>query len=166
MVILRFSKNLYFHGQKIEYVCSLTPQEVYNEMIRDLLAVDGSFNSLDLREDQIRVVVAGLSEHHPQTEHEVMALLQRGNLNRTKSATKANEDSSRSHAVFQIHIQQRDKLSGTSTQIKSATLTLCDLAGSERASATDHRGQLMREGANINKSVISPVFSKFNDRLR
>lgn len=84
-----------------------------------------------------------------------MDLLQQGNRNRTKSATKANQDSSRSHAVFQIHVEQERRLSekGRDDFLTAATLTLCDLAGSERASVTENRGQQMREGASINRSV-------------
>ena len=107
---------------------------------------------LDLRQDsEDHIVVAGLSEHTPKSSDEVMRLLEIGGENRTKSSTKANQTSSRSHAVFQINVQQRDKSAGISSRIKSATLTLCDLAGSERASVTDNRGKELREGANINR---------------
>lgn len=130
-------------------------KEIYNETIRDLLADDGHaplHTPLDVREDASgRIVVAGLSEHQPRSGDQVMALLERGSANRTKCPTKANEDSSRSHAVFQINIQQRDRTGGVAAEVRTATLTLCDLAGSERASATENRGQQMREGANINR---------------
>jgi kinesin family protein 18/19 len=126
--------------------------EVYNETVRDLLATTDNGASLEIREDSAnRISVPGLSEHHPSNEAEVMELLDRGASNRICSATGANEVSSRSHAVFQINIQQRDRIPGLETQVKVATLTLCDLAGSERASATENRGQLLREGANINR---------------
>ncbi|KAJ9092590.1 hypothetical protein QFC20_007319, partial [Naganishia adeliensis] len=41
------------------------------------------------------------------------------------------------------------------TAITSATLSIIDLAGSERASATQNMGNRMKEGANINKSLLS-----------
>ena len=128
--------------------------EVYNETIRDLLCPDTGI--LDLREDSnSQVVVAGLSEHQPKSYDEIMELLDIGTANRTQNSTRANEASSRSHGIFQINIQQRDRNTGVSARIKTATLTLCDLAGSERASVTDNRGQLLREGANINKSLLA-----------
>jgi len=34
-------------------------------------------------------------------------------------------------------------------------MNLIDLAGSERASASDNRGARMREGANINRSLLA-----------
>lgn len=133
---------------------SVSYLEVYNETVRDLLV--SSNKVLDVREDSDgRVFVANLSEHHPKTGAEVMELLEKGSTNRTKSPTKANEDSSRSHAVFQINIKQRDRACGLSASVTSATLTLCDLAGSERASVTENRGKQMREGANINRSLLA-----------
>ena len=39
--------------------------------------------------------------------------------------------------------------------IQVGKLSLIDLAGSERASATKNRGQRLLEGANINKSLLA-----------
>jgi kinesin family protein 18/19 len=39
--------------------------------------------------------------------------------------------------------------------IRSSKLSLIDLAGSERASATKNKGSVLQEGANINKSLLS-----------
>ena len=50
--------------------------------------------------------VQGLSEHVVSTPHEVRDLLARGNHARATSATKMNASSSRSHAVFTLHLQQ------------------------------------------------------------
>lgn len=128
--------------------------EVYNETIRDLLADDAK--QLDVREsDNGSVVVTNLSTHSPSNEMEVMELLEKGNRNRTKCATKANETSSRSHAVFQINLQLKSGSSGPHTRVSTGTLTLCDLAGSERASVTENKGELLREGANINRSLLA-----------
>jgi hypothetical protein len=128
--------------------------EVYNETIRDLLADDAK--QLDVREsDNGSVVVTNLSTHSPSNEMQVMELLEKGNRNRTKCATKANETSSRSHAVFQINLQLKSGSSGPHTRVSTGTLTLCDLAGSERASVTENKGELLREGANINRSLLA-----------
>ncbi|KAI8896766.1 P-loop containing nucleoside triphosphate hydrolase protein [Globomyces pollinis-pini] len=126
--------------------------EVYNETIRDLFTK--SSKSLDIREDDSRVIVAGLSEHVPKNVDHVMKLLIQGNENRTKAYTAANAASSRSHAVLQIHIKQRNK-SYENDQIKIATLSIIDLAGSERASATLNKGERLHEGANINRSLLA-----------
>ncbi|KAJ1340385.1 hypothetical protein BSLG_005027 [Batrachochytrium salamandrivorans] len=130
---------------------SISYLEVYNETIRDLLTPS---SPLDLREDASRVVVAGLSEHTPATIKEVMDLLLRGNENRTKAPTLANAVSSRSHAVLQIHLRHRDKCSSSLSVVKMSTLSIIDLAGSERASATRNTGERLLEGANINRSFL------------
>lgn len=64
----------------------------------------------------------------------------------------ANEVSSRSHAIFLMHITNQ-KTGGK--QITSAKLSMIDLAGSERAAYTTNKGLRMREGANINKSLLA-----------
>ncbi|KAJ3417450.1 kinesin-like protein Klp5 [Chytridiales sp. JEL 0842] len=134
--------------------CSLSYLEVYNETIRDLLHFENTSvpsGGLDLREDDTRVVVAGLSEHKPKHVSDVMRMLIYGNENRTKAPTEANAVSSRSHAVLQIHIKQKDKTASTTASFKIATLSIIDLAGSERASVTKNKGERLLEGANINR---------------
>jgi kinesin family protein 18/19 len=111
---------------------TLSYLEVYNETIRDLLVPEGQSSApLDLREDENKVVVAGLSEHRPTCRDDIMRMLLRGNGNRTKAPTEANAVSSRSHAVLQIHVERRSKQIGIHNSISFATLSIIDLAGSE-----------------------------------
>ncbi|OZJ04833.1 hypothetical protein BZG36_02322, partial [Bifiguratus adelaidae] len=134
---------------------SLSYLEVYNEQIKDLL-VENKKATLALREnDKNKIVVAGLSEHHPKNINEVMNLIFLGNANRTMSPTEANAVSSRSHAVLQINIRQRPRTADVQTDYTLATLSLIDLAGSERAAASRNRGDRMLEGANINRSLLA-----------
>ncbi|KAG0197473.1 kinesin-like protein Klp5 [Mortierella sp. GBA30] len=139
---------------------SLSYLEVYNETIRDLLVKPNNDAarppSLHLREDSAKKIsIAGLSEHHPKGMNAVMDLIMLGNENRTMSPTEANATSSRSHAVLQINICQRLKTADVSEDFTVATLSLIDLAGSERASVTKNRGSRLIEGANINKSLLA-----------
>ena len=71
------------------------------------------------------------------------------------SPTHANETSSRSHAVLQVHVTQSPRTAAMSESRTVATLSIIDLAGSERAAATTNMGQRMVEGANINKSLLA-----------
>ena len=135
---------------------SLSYLEIYNETIRDLLVPGGSKGGLMLREDTNQSVsVAGLSSHHPQNVEQVMDMIMRGNECRTMSPTEANATSSRSHAVLQINIAQKDRNADVNEPHTMATLSIIDLAGSERASATKNRGERLFEGANINKSLLA-----------
>ncbi|EEP76913.1 hypothetical protein UREG_01762 [Uncinocarpus reesii 1704] len=142
-------------GEKVTEV-SLSYLEIYNETIRDLLVSGGPKGGLMLREDAKQSVsVAGLSSHHPQNVQEVMDMIMRGNECRTMSPTDANATSSRSHAVLQINIAQKDRNADINEPHTMATLSIIDLAGSERASATKNRGERLIEGANINKSLLA-----------
>jgi kinesin family member 18/19 len=142
-------------GDKVTEI-SMSYLEIYNETIRDLLAPGTQKGGLMLREDANQAVsVAGLSSHHPQNVQEVMDLILRGNEARMMSPTEANATSSRSHAVLQINVAQKDRNASVDEPHTMATLSIIDLAGSERASATKNRGARLMEGANINKSLLA-----------
>ncbi len=144
------------HTEEKTTEISLSYLEIYNETIRDLLVPGGSKAGLMLREDANQAVsVAGLSSHHPQNVQQVMQMIREGNAYRTMSPTEANATSSRSHAVLQINVSQKDRNADINEPHTMATLSIIDLAGSERASATKNRGERLIEGANINKSLLA-----------
>lgn len=133
---------------------SLSYLEIYNETIKDLL--QPSNKQLVLREDSDhRISVSNLSTHKPENVEAVMDMILHGNSNRTISPTEANATSSRSHAVLQINVVQKGRTASLSQAHTFATLSIIDLAGSERASATKNRGDRLLEGANINKSLLA-----------
>ncbi|AOA61123.1 Kinesin-related motor protein [Komagataella phaffii CBS 7435] len=135
---------------------NLSYLEIYNETIRDLLNPSMDQRKLILREDeQKRIIVSNLSTHHPVSVDEVMDMIVKGNANRTISPTEANLTSSRSHAVLQINLMIKNKTPDINENHMYSTLSLIDLAGSERAAATKNRGIRLHEGANINKSLLS-----------
>ncbi|XP_061875512.1 kinesin-like protein KIF18B isoform X1 [Colius striatus] len=130
-------------------------QEVYNEQIHDLLEPKGP---LAIWEDPEKgVVVQGLSFHQPTSAEQLLEMLANGNKNRTQHPTDANASSSRSHAICQIHVRQQDRVGGLTRELQVAKMSLIDLAGSERASATQAKGERLREGANINRSLLALV---------
>ncbi|XP_042738637.1 kinesin-like protein KIF18A [Lagopus leucura] len=140
---------------KEEKICNVAVSylEVYNEQIRDLLV---NSEPLAVREDaQKGVVVQGLTLHQPKSAEEILQMLDYGNKNRTQHPTDVNASSSRSHAVFQIYLRQQDKIASISQNVRIAKMSLIDLAGSERASATNAKGARFREGANINRSLLA-----------
>ncbi|XP_014798167.1 PREDICTED: kinesin-like protein KIF18B [Calidris pugnax] len=130
-------------------------QEVYNEQIHDLLEPKGP---LAIREDPEKgVVVQGLSFHQPASAEQLLQMLANGNKNRTQHPTDANKTSSRSHAIFQIYVKQQDRGGGLDRDLQVAKMSLVDLAGSERASVTNAKGERLREGANINRSLLALI---------
>ncbi|KAF1473160.1 Kinesin-like protein KIF18A, partial [Pygoscelis antarcticus] len=140
---------------KEDKICNVAVSylEVYNEQIRDLLVNSGP---LAVREDtQKGVVVQGLTLHQPKSAEEILQMLDYGNKNRTQHPTDVNASSSRSHAVFQIYLRQQDKTASINQNVRIAKMSLIDLAGSERASATNAKGARFREGTNINRSLLA-----------
>ncbi|XP_022736837.1 kinesin-like protein KIN-8A [Durio zibethinus] len=134
------------------HVVHLSYLEVYNETVRDLLSPG---RPLVLREDKQGIVAAGITQYRAYSTDEVMALLQRGNQNRTTEPTRANETSSRSHAILQVVVEYRVKDASMNVINRVGKLSLIDLAGSERALATDQRTLRSLEGANINRSLLA-----------
>ncbi|KAK9288295.1 hypothetical protein L1049_016746 [Liquidambar formosana] len=134
------------------HVVHLSYLEVYNETVRDLLSPG---RPLVLREDKQGIVAAGLTQYRAYSTDEVMALLQQGNQNRTTEPTRANETSSRSHAILQVVVEYRVKDESMNVVNRVGKLSLIDLAGSERALATDQRTVRSLEGANINRSLLA-----------
>ena len=150
-----------------EYKLTMSYLEIYNENIRDLLKfANPNYNNnnlnntndeyLDLREDPNKgIIVSNITELNVSSCKDILNILKRGNRNRTQEATGANETSSRSHAVLQVSIEYKEKTTGIDVEIKFSKLSLIDLAGSERASATQNRGIRLIEGANINRSLLT-----------
>ena len=139
---------------EFDFEVSVSCLEVYNEMVYDLFTEDSS--PLEMRQGQDgHYVVSKLSVLHPRTVDEVQCMLMEANKRRRQSPTDANQESSRSHAVFQITVTKKPKASGVTTIVLEGKLNLIDLAGSERASKTNNRSERMREGANINTSLLA-----------
>ncbi|XP_016424868.1 kinesin-like protein KIF19 [Sinocyclocheilus rhinocerous] len=138
----------------MQYNVSMSYLEIYNEMIRDLLNPSSGF--LDLREDSKgEIQVAGITEVSTINAREVMELLMKGNKQRTQEPTAANQTSSRSHAVLQVGVRQQSRCRDILQEVRFARLFMIDLAGSERASQTQNRGQRLKEGAHINRSLLA-----------
>ncbi|KAK1433180.1 hypothetical protein QVD17_10086 [Tagetes erecta] len=134
-----------------EVTCSYL--EVYNEVIYDLL--EKSSGHLELREDPEQgMIVAGLRCIKVNSADKILELLNVGNSRRKTDSTDANETSSRSHAVLEITVLRKQKRKYRS-QVIRGKLALVDLAGSERASETNNGGQKLRDGANINRSLLA-----------
>lgn len=91
--------------------------------------------------------------------NDVLRLIYQGNAVRHVGATQMNDQSSRSHSVFTIKVEQKivTELSESRQrqQLIKAKINLVDLAGSERVSKTQATGQTLKEGANINKSLLT-----------
>jgi len=105
--------------------------------------------NLLIREDKTQgVQVVGLREQKVASEFECAKLLSAGVQRRETDATRGNEHSSRSHAVFQLIARSLE--SGRSK------LSLADLAGSERMGPYEQGSKVhIQELKNINLSLMT-----------
>jgi kinesin family protein 18/19 len=169
-VIVRTTRELFkrIEESRDQYdtFLELSMVEIYNEQIRDLLNDDFPASPLGglklLENEKERVTIDRVTLKRPNSVDEVMDLVLLGNQRRSTSYTASNSTSSRSHAVLQINIGRNSKgheINFEQTVVRqcmtAATLSIIDLAGSERAAATRNMGERMKEGANINKSLLA-----------
>jgi centromeric protein E len=80
--------------------------EIYNENVRDLL---GDYAVLPVREDPHRGVFVSSVEEIVTDFESLLRVLFSGEKNRAVAATSMNERSSRSHTIFHITIESRQK---------------------------------------------------------
>ncbi|XP_066488340.1 centromere-associated protein E [Tiliqua scincoides] len=154
-----------------EFLLRISYMEIHNETIQDLLCSNiRKKKPLVVREDINRsIYVEDLSEEVVVSPEQVMNWLQKGEKNRHYGETKMNERSSRSHTIFRMIIESKEKADISSSNYEGAVmvshLNLVDLAGSERASQTGAEGIRLKEGCNINRSlfILGQVIKKLSD---
>ncbi|CDP01299.1 unnamed protein product [Coffea canephora] len=158
--------------------------EIHKEEVRDLLDPSSTNKSettnghigkltipgkspIQIRETSNGVItLAGSTERSVQTLKEMADCLEQGSLNRATGSTNMNNQSSRSHAIFTITMEQMHKLNPmtpsngnaneyTNEEYLCAKLHLVDLAGSERAKRTGSDGLRFKEGVHINKGLLA-----------
>ena len=145
-----------------KFVIKISYVEIYNEIIKDLLVDNNSFNNnnkpqLEIRTDaQKGVVLQGASFKKVTNESDAYKLIMRGNKHRTEKPSTLNENSSRSHAILQIYLeveqQQNSNNINFSTEKTFGKFVLVDLAGSEKAPIF---GKKNTESGSINKSLLA-----------
>ncbi|XP_059634210.1 kinesin-like protein KIN-4A isoform X2 [Cornus florida] len=112
------------------------------------------------------ITLAGSTEVNVRTLKEMAGYLEQGSLSRATGSTNMNNQSSRSHAIFTITLEQMRKLNpafpcdgnlneSMTEEYLCAKLHLVDLAGSERAKRTGSDGLRFKEGVHINKGLLA-----------
>nr|XP_014346035.1 PREDICTED: kinesin-like protein KIFC3 [Latimeria chalumnae] len=137
--------------ETIKYTLKISMLEIYNETVQDLLSKSNNHH-LEIRTWGKTISIPGLTEIEVTTEDEIRNVMNLGEKNRTIASTKMNIESSRSHLMLILRVDGVDSISGV---VSHGSLTVCDLAGSERISKTEATGQRLVEAAAINKSLTS-----------
>ncbi|XP_033015458.1 centromere-associated protein E [Lacerta agilis] len=152
-----------------EFLLRVSYMEIHNDTVQDLLCSNiRKKKPLVVREDISRnIFVEDLSEEVVVSPEQVVSWLQKGEKNRHYGETKMNERSSRSHAIFRMIIESKEKTDSSSYDgaVMVSHLNFVDLAGSERASQTGAEGIRLKEGCNINRSlsILGQVIKKLCD---
>ncbi|CAM9564836.1 unnamed protein product, partial [Phaeothamnion confervicola] len=133
--------------------------EIYNEVIHDLLNPVKDRN-LKIREHpELGIYVEGLCELVVKSQEDVLTLIEQGAAVRKVAATEMNQGSSRSHSCFTLRVAHKTTLQIEGGAVRetslNAKINLIDLAGSERAKKTGATGTTLKEGANINRSLMA-----------
>lgn len=115
--------------------------------------------------------IKGVTMRPVTTVEEALQCLRLGALSRTTASTQMNSQSSRSHAIFTLHIKQQrlaivesdmiDSKEGNNVETTNEFETLTakfhfvDLAGSERLKRTGATGERAKEGISINCGLLA-----------
>ncbi|OVA15880.1 Kinesin [Macleaya cordata] len=114
---------------------------------------------IQIRESSNGVItLAGSTEIGVSTLKEMAACLEQGSLSRATGSTNMNNQSSRSHAIFTITLEQMRRPNPNedmNEEYLCAKLHLVDLAGSERAKRTGSDGLRFKEGVHINRGLLA-----------
>ncbi|XP_036064022.1 kinesin-like protein KIF21A isoform X11 [Onychomys torridus] len=167
--------------------------ELYNEEVLDLfdttrdIDAKNKKSNIRIHEDSTGgIYTVGVTTRTVNTEPEMMQCLKLGALSRTTASTQMNVQSSRSHAIFTIHVCQTrvcpqidaenatdNKMLCESSQMNEfETLTakfhFVDLAGSERLKRTGATGERAKEGISINCGLLAlgNVISALGDKSK
>lgn len=139
--------------------------EIYMERVRDLLdpALRHTRGNEKLQDARIRQdpysgpFVEGVTKYQVESWAQCCLLLERGSQHRTTCATAVHNQSSRSHAIYQITVLQeqvvpgKNKFALPSFKTQGGRINLVDLAGSERGGFQDY----VKESAAINTSLLA-----------
>lgn len=123
--------------------------EIYSGRLYDLLNNRNKVMALEDKNQKVQIF--GLEQKKVETPQEMKDIVEYANTMRTTHNTVTNETSSRSHAICNFVIKEKNK-----PDDEYAKLTLVDLAGSERATETQSNNKSrLAEGAEINKSLLA-----------
>ncbi|XP_004067387.1 kinesin-like protein KIF7 [Oryzias latipes] len=136
--------------------------EIYKEEFKDLLEIETASKDILIREDKGNIVLCGVKECEVEALDEVLSFLESGNTARHTGATQMNPNSSRSHTIFTLYLDQRrgsSRPNGTTAssgpQMLSSKFHFVDLAGSERILRTGNTGERLKESIQINSGLLA-----------
>ncbi|OAF67291.1 hypothetical protein A3Q56_04968 [Intoshia linei] len=160
----------------ISYIITVNTEfiEIYNEQIIDLLDDTKLENETKRRTHRIHqdangnIYTVGISRKLVNRALDTMNVLKIGALIRTTASTNMNKSSSRSHAIFTIHLKIVQSCESTIKATYTSKFNFVDLAGSERLKRTGAIGDRRKEGISINLGLLAlgNVISALGDETK
>ena len=155
-------------SSSVDFLLQMAYFEIYNEEVNDLLVTKpGTGKNLRVIDHpQEGPIVEGLTRKVVKAPEDALELLVRGNHMRRVGVTNMNAYSSRSHAILQLTVESKPKVGAG--HVSHALLNLIDLAGSERSKVAGTSAERLKEGININRSLLTlgTVISKLSERAK
>jgi len=149
--IFKLQKTKY---KNLNLVVSSSFFEIYSGKVFDLMNKRTKLRVLE--DGKAQVQIPGLEEKVVTNVQDVLKVLDQGLKTRTSGVTSANQNSSRSHAIFQLILRKRGPGKDGSMGKHHGKFSLIDLAGNERGADTISSDRQTRmEGAEINKSLLA-----------
>merc|ERR1712185_237041 len=99
------------HAASEDFTLRVSYLEVYNEEINDLLNSDAQGRNLRITTEDVAkgVVISGLLEEQVESADDALGIVARGEANRAYGSTNMNDNSSRSHVIYRVHIVARER---------------------------------------------------------
>jgi len=121
------------NDSSVEFSIRCSYVEIYLEKMTDLLQPGGDETGVWVGESTFsgsgsEACIVGATELCCVCPEDVYTILARGQAMRTKAAKDKSNDSSRSHAIFTLHLEQTNKVTG---ELNRSKLQIFDLAGSQ-----------------------------------
>ena len=151
-IIYYLFNNTNNNNSNNSYTFRISYLEIYQESLSDLLNPESK--NLTIRDVKGKIIVDGLRTFLLNSPEEGLKYVTQGTKLRRIACTKMNEESSRSHAIISIYIENSIK-EEDGIILKKSVFHIIDLAGSERQNKTGALGERVREAGAINKSLLN-----------
>jgi hypothetical protein len=150
------------NDSSVEFSIRCSYVEIYLEKITDLLQPGSDESGIWVGQSKFsgsgnEACIVGATELSCVCPEDVYTILARGQAMRTKAASDNSTDSCRSHAIFTLHLEQSNKLTG---ELNRSRLQVFDLAGSQ--SIPNPKTTLNGSAIDAERTMVNASLSSFH----
>jgi len=150
------------NDSSVEFSIRCSYVEIYLEKITDLLQSGGEESGVWVGQSKFcgsgnEACIVGATELCCVCPEDIYTILARGQAMRTKAASDNSVDSSRSHAIFTLYLEQTDKVTG---ELNRSRLQVFDLAGSQ--SMANSKTTFNSSAINVERTMVNASLASFH----